>query len=70
MVDGKVLVEKLIKYAGEFLHLNKRDEIYMRNLLLREFKLSEPTEETIDLSFIESLDVPDTIVQELEEFAV
>lgn len=70
MVDGKVLVEKLIKYAGEFLHLNKRDEIYMRNLLIREFNLSEPLDESIDLSFIESLDVPDIIVSELEEYAV
>ena len=38
MIDGKLLVEKLLKYATTFLHLNKRDEIYMSNLLLREFK--------------------------------
>ena len=70
MVDGKILVEKLLKYAGVFLHLNKRDEIYMRNLLLREFKLSEPTDGAPDLSYIESLDVPDEIVSELESYAV
>lgn len=70
MVNGKELVEKLIKYAGAFLHLEKRDEIYMRNLLLREFKLSEPCEEDLDLSFIETLDVPDTLVADIEEYAV
>ena len=70
MVDGKILVEKLLKYAEKFLHLNARDEIYFRNLLLREFKLDEPAENAGDLSFIDTLDVPDIIVSELEEFAV
>ena len=70
MIDGKILVEKLLKYAVEFLHLEKRDVIYTRNLLLREFKLEEPIEDAGDLSYIESLDVPDTIVEELEQFAV
>ena len=70
MVDGKILVEKLLKYAEKFLHLNARDEIYFRNLLLREFKLDEPAENAGDLSFIDTLDVPDVIVSELEEFAV
>ena len=32
MIDGKLLVEKLLKYARAFLHLEQRDEIYMRNL--------------------------------------
>ena len=27
MVEGKVLVEKLLKYAKCFLHLNERDEM-------------------------------------------
>ncbi|MBE5749418.1 MAG: UDP-glucose--hexose-1-phosphate uridylyltransferase [Clostridiales bacterium] len=70
MVDGKILVEKLLRYAEKFLHLSKRDEIYFRNILLREFKLDEPTEENIDLSFIDTLDVPDVIVNELETFAL
>ena len=70
MVDGKLLVEKLLKYAIKFLHLNPRDEIYFRNLLLREFKLDEPCQDAGDLSFIDSLDVPDVIVSELEEYAV
>ena len=33
MVDGKILIEKLLKYAQKFLHLEKRDEIYFRNIL-------------------------------------
>ena len=70
MIDGKILTEKLLKYAVKFLHLNERDVIYMRNLLLREFKLDEPTEDAGDLSFIDTLDVPDLIVNELEDFAM
>ena len=70
MIDGKLLVEKLLKYATTFLHLEKRDEIYMRNLLLREFKQVEPYEEQVDLSFIEKLSVPDILVNEVEEYAI
>ena len=70
MIDGKLLVEKLLKYAKAFLHLEPRDEIYMRNLLLREFKLLEPYAESVDLSYIEKLDVPDELVMEVEEYAI
>ncbi|MBE5734201.1 MAG: UDP-glucose--hexose-1-phosphate uridylyltransferase [Clostridiales bacterium] len=70
MVDGKILIEKLLKYAKAFLHLDARDEIYFRNILLREFKLSEPATEVGDLSFIDQLDVPDILVSEVEEYAV
>lgn len=69
-MNGKILVEKLLRYAGKFLDLNPRDEIYFRNLLLREFKIGEPNEEDVDLSFIDALDVPDVIVNELEEYAL
>ncbi len=68
MIDGKLLVEKLLRYAKKFLHLNERDEIYFRNLLLREFKLLEPLETCPDLSYIEELSVPDEIVKEVEEY--
>lgn len=70
MTDGKILIEKLLKYAEGFLHLDKRDEIFFRNILLREFGLDEPTTEKLDLSWIESLDVPDVLVKEIEEFAL
>lgn len=70
MIDGKILVEKLLCYAQKHLYLNARDVIYTRNILLREFKLGEPCEKTPDLSFISSLDVPDILVEELEQFAI
>ena len=70
MVDGKVLIEKLLVYAKSNLHLEERDEIYFRNLLLREFRLDEPTSEILDLSDIEKLDVPDLLVKEVEEYAL
>ena len=70
MIDGKILVEKLLRYAKSHLHLNPRDEIYFRNILLREFKLDEPTEETIDLSFIDTLTVPDILTEEIETYAL
>ena len=70
MIDGKILVEKLLRYAGKHLYLNKRDEIYFRNLLLREFKLDEPCEDAGDLTFIDALDVPDMLVQEIEKLAI
>ena len=70
MIDGKLLTEKLLRYAESFLHLNKRDEIYFRNILLRELRLTEPFCGDTDLSYIDKLDVPDEIVSELEEYAV
>ncbi len=69
MIDGKILTEKLLRYAEKNLHLNKRDEIYFRNLLLREFKLLEPTEETVDFSEVDALTVPDVLVKETEDYA-
>lgn len=68
MIDGKLLTEKLLRYAQTFLHLNGRDVIYMRNILLREFGLDEPTADAGDLSYIDKLDVPDTLVSEVEEY--
>ncbi len=70
MKDGKILVEKLLRYAKAHLHMSARDEIYFRNILLREFKLDEPAEVVEDLSFIDTLEVPDVIVSELEEYAL
>ncbi len=68
MVDGKLLTEKLLRYAEKFLYLNKRDEIYYRNLLLREFNLDEPYSGDEDLSYIDVMSVPDDLVLEVEEY--
>ena len=67
--DGKLLVEKLLVYAEEFLHLEKLDVIYTRNILLREFKLSEPYSGDEDISFVKKYDVPDELVIEVENYA-
>lgn len=69
MIDGKLLIEKLLRYAKTFLHLKERDEIYFRNILLRELRLTEPYCGDVDLSYIDGLDVPDEITRELEEYA-
>ena len=56
MIDGKLLIEKLLRYAVKFLHLSERDVIYFRNVLLREFKLDSPYSGDCDLDWIDELD--------------
>jgi UDPglucose--hexose-1-phosphate uridylyltransferase len=70
MVDGKILIEKLLTYAEEFLHLEPLDKIYKRNILLREFKLDAPCDDAGDLSYIKTLTVPDVLVKEIEDYAL
>ena len=43
-MNGELLVERLLVYAKKNLHLDERDVIYMRNVLLAEFKLSSAYE--------------------------
>lgn len=70
MIDARITIEKLIAYAKEFLHLNAFDEIYARNILLRELKLSAPySGEELDLKFIKDLTVPDVLLGELCAYA-
>ena len=68
-MDGKYLVEKLIAYAEEFLHLKKLDVVYTRNLLLREFGCKEPMEGA-DVSAVKTMRVPDELVAETERYAL
>lgn len=70
MIDGKVLVEKLLVYASFNLDLKERDEFYLRNLLLREFKLTEPYGEKLDLEFIKGYEVPDELTKQIETYAL
>lgn len=67
-MDGKILTEKLLAYAQEFLHLDKLDAIYTRNLLLREFRLTEPAEEA-DVADVKKMSVPDKLVAAVESYA-
>lgn len=69
MTDGKLLVEKLIEYAKLHLHLVNSDEIYVRNLLLRELRLPCPYEGA-DVEGVAEMAVPDELVAELESYAV
>ena len=50
--------------------MEQLDEVYFRNLLLREFKLDEPCYDAGDLSYIESYNRPDEIVNEIETYAI
>lgn len=68
MIDGKLLVEKLIRYAKDFLYLDELDVIYKRNELLRVFGLDSAYEGDEDLSYIDSLTVPDVLVEETETY--
>lgn len=70
MIDGKLLIEKLIEYSKVFLHLNSLDEIYIRNTLLREFKLTEPLDEIPDLSSIKKMTVPDELYNDVKTYAL
>ncbi len=70
MIDGKVLVEKLIAYASVHLDLKERDEYYVRNLLLREFKCTEPITEKPNVEFVKNYDVPDELVKQIELYAI
>jgi len=70
MTDGKLLIEKLLRYAARFLHLDPLDSVYSRNLLLRELRLSSPYEGEADLSYVDELTVPDELVSELKQYAL
>ena len=69
MIDGRLLTEELIVYANTFLDLDKRDNEYFRNLLLKEFNLLSPMSEVPDLSYVKKLDVPDVLTEKIESYA-
>ncbi len=70
MIDGKLLIEKLIVYAQAFLGLNELDVIYERNTLLHLFNLSSPTSEKVNKEEITALAVPDTLIDEIIKYAL
>ncbi len=70
MIDGKLLIEKLIVYAKQNLGLSELDVIYQRNTLLHLFNLSSPTNEEVDEEFIKSLQVPDVLIEEIMAYAI
>lgn len=70
MISGKLLVEKLIKYAKEFLHLNQLDEIYVRNTISMLFHISSPLDKVPDLEYIKEMSVPDVLFNEIKDYAM
>lgn len=62
------LVEQLIRYGQMHLDLKQEDVIYLRNTLLREFDLSEMYEGEIDLEHLNSLQIPDELVEKCENY--
>lgn len=73
MIDGKLLIEKLLVYADAFLGLNALDVIYQRNYLLRLFGFNSPTKEKLTVSSkeqIRSMQVPDVLIEEITAFAL
>ena len=70
MVDGKILVEKLVEYAKQFLHLSEYDETYIRNILLGEFGLtSAAVGYKVDTDEIAAMTVPDELFNATMDFA-
>ena len=70
MIDGKILIEKLLLYARTFLGLAELDEIYMRNTLLAIFKLSSPCKKVKDINYVTELTVPDELINEVSAYAL
>ncbi|MBE5742927.1 MAG: UDP-glucose--hexose-1-phosphate uridylyltransferase [Clostridiales bacterium] len=69
MINGKLLVEKLIVYAKNFLHLNELDEIYVRNTIFMLFHISSPAENVPNLNYIKEMSVPDVLFNEIKDYA-
>ncbi len=70
MINGKLLVEKLVVYAKNFLYLHELDEVYTRNLLLGEFGLiSADPNPQINEEKIAKMEVPDELFEEVMQYA-
>ena len=70
MINGKLLVEKLIVYAKNFLHLNELDEIYVRNTIFTLFHISSPASSIPKLDYIKEMSVPDVLFNEIKDYAI
>ena len=70
MVNGKLLIEKLIAYAKSFLNLDDLDVIYVRNTLLAEFRIDSAYNGDVDLDYVKEMSVPDVFFDEIKDYAV
>ncbi len=70
MIDGKILVEKLVEYAKDFLYLSEYDDTYIRNILLGEFGLTAAAVDyTVDKNAIAAMAVPDELFNDVMTYA-
>ena len=60
-------LKQFVYYAKTHLFLGEEDAIYFENILLHEFKLLSPFEGEIDEKRIASLEVPDSLIEELSK---
>lgn len=70
MINGKLLVEKLITYAKAFLYLDDLDEVYARNTLLAELKLDSAYNDVADTEYVKEMSVPDVLFDEIKDYAL
>ncbi len=70
MINGKLLAEKLVVYAKNFLYLSELDVVYTRNILLGEFGLTAAeVNPKIDEENIASMQLPDELFNEVMQYA-
>lgn len=62
-------VEELLYYAEYHLGLKKRDENYIRNLLMEKLRLKNRYDGEIDKKALENLTVPDCFAERISEYA-
>lgn len=67
-MDIRLTIEKLLRYAKTHLQLEKDDELYFRNILLNRLYVDEPYDGELNLDYIDSLEVPDSILEEVKEY--
>ena len=61
-------IKELLSYAKSHLALDAEDEVYFKNILLHLFKKETPYEGEIDEKRISSLEVPDSLIQEIIDY--
>lgn len=73
MIEGKLLVEKLLAYADAFLGLNSLDVVYFRNVLLNLFKLSSPINGLLSdkaKEHVQSMQTPDELIEDIISYVI
>lgn len=63
-------IKELIYYAHKHLDLDLEDETYFKNILLHLFNKDMPYEGDIDEKYLDSLEVPDYLTQQIVDFEV